>query len=430
MANVVIVGAQWGDEGKGKIVDYLTENVDIVARYQGGPNAGHTVVIGDKTFILHMIPSGIFHEDKICIIGNGVVIHPRTLLEEIEDLKAKSINPEGCLLISRHAHLIMPYHIALEKEAEKRRGNKKIGTTLRGIGPAYADKISRNGIRMGELFDKKFLEEKITVNLKHINFLLEHLYQTNPLDGKAILKEHTLYAEKMKPYVADTTELINNEMMKGKTVLFEGAQGTLLDIDHGTYPYVTSSNAIAGGACTGLGISPKRIDEVLGVVKAYTTRVGSGPFPTELKDKTGDELRRKGGEYGSTTGRPRRCGWIDGTSLKYAIDINGFSSLALTKLDVLDGLETIKICVAYQHKNIKIHYMPRDVNIIENCEPLYDELSGWKSSTLGIKKFDALPKQARAYIEYLEDLLKIPVDIISTGPKRDQIIVRRNPVIE
>ncbi|RMD59948.1 MAG: adenylosuccinate synthase, partial [Nitrospirae bacterium] len=371
MSNVVILGAQWGDEGKGKIVDFLTEDVDIVARYQGGPNAGHTVVINKETFILHMIPSGIFHEGKLCIIGNGVVINPAGLIKEIEGLKEKAFNIEGRLLISKYAHLIMPYHIAIEKEAEKNKGEKKIGTTLRGIGPAYTDKIARNGIRVADLMDRATLSEKVEENLKNINFLLEHMYNADPLDGREIVEEYLRYGDVLSSYIADTTYVINNELSNGKKVLFEGAQGTLLDVDHGTYPYVTSSNATVGGAFTGLGVGPKAVDEVIGIVKAYTTRVGSGPFPTEIKDELGEEIRQKGHEFGSTTGRPRRCGWLDAVALKYAATINNFTGIAITKLDVLDSLDVIKVCIAYKNKGEFLEYMPRETNILNSCEPVY-----------------------------------------------------------
>jgi adenylosuccinate synthase len=428
MANVIVVGAQWGDEGKGKIVDYLTENTDIVVRYQGGTNAGHTVVIGNETIILHLIPSGILHEGKICIIGNGVVINPNALLEEIEGLRKRPLNPEGQLFISKYAHLIMPYHMALERENEKWRGKKNIGTTLRGIGPAYSDKIARTGIRMGDMYDTDHLKEQVTENLEMVNFLLEKLYNAETFTVEEIVEEYRDYAQKLESFVTDTTVMLDKELKAGKNILFEGAQGTLLDIDHGTYPYVTSSSATAGGACTGTGVGPTQIHEVIGIAKAYTTRVGSGPFPTEIRGEFGDLIRKYGGEYGATTGRPRRCGWLDALSLRHSILTNGFTGLVVTKLDVLDALDKINVCTAYKYKDKEFDYMPREGNILEKCEPVYVELDGWKSQTAGIQDYSALPSKAKDYIMYLEDILKVNVDIVSTGPKRDQTIIRRNPL--
>jgi adenylosuccinate synthase len=423
MSTVVIVGTQWGDEGKGKIVDFLTEKADIVARYQGGNNAGHTVVINDEKYILHLIPSGILHKGKKCIIGNGVVIDPAALIEEMDGLKKRGININKNLLISKNAHVIMPYHIAIEKENENKKGNKKIGTTGRGIGPSYTDKISRHGIRMMDLLNPDVFKEKLSANLSMVNFLLENLYKTNPLNEEEIYRQYMKYAERLAPYITDTDLIVNKEIDAGKNLLFEGAQGTLLDIDHGTYPFVTSSNTIAGGACTGLGVGPTKIKKVLGVVKAYTTRVGEGPFPTEIKDETGQLIRKKGGEFGATTGRPRRCGWLDILILKHAVRINGLTGIAITKLDILDGFDKLKICVGYKYNGKRYTEFPKEIDVLNNCTPIYEEIDGWKESTIGIKEFRKLPANARKYIKTIEKMLGIKVQIISTGQKRDEIIV-------
>ena len=423
MSTVVIVGTQWGDEGKGKIVDFLTEKADVVARYQGGNNAGHTVVIKNEKYILHLIPSGVLHKNKKCIIGNGVVIDPAALIEEMDGLKKRGININKNLLISKNANVIMPYHIALDKGNENKKGNKKIGTTGRGIGPSYTDKIARFGIRMMDLLSPEVFKEKLKANLSAANFLLENLYKTAPLSENEIYKQYMKYAERLAPYIADTDLIINKEITSGKKLLFEGAQGTLLDIDHGTYPFVTSSNTIAGGACTGLGVGPTKIKKVLGVVKAYTTRVGEGPFPTELKDSLGEALRQKGGEFGATTGRPRRCGWLDILILKHAIRINGLTGLAITKLDILDGFDKLKICVGYKYKGKRYTEFPKEIDVLNNCTPVYETVEGWKESTLGIKDFNRLPANAKKYIRTIEKMLDIKVHIISTGQKRDEIIV-------
>jgi adenylosuccinate synthase len=423
MATVVIVGTQWGDEGKGKIVDFLTEKAEVVARYQGGHNAGHTVVINNEKYILHLIPSGILHKGKKCVIGNGVVIAPDALISEIDGLKERGIDTDGNLLISKNAHVIMPYHTAIEKENENRKGNKKIGTTGRGIGPSYTDKVARHGIRMMDLLTPDVFREKLSANLTTINFLLENFYKAAPLKADAIYDEYMKYAERLSKYIADTDVIINNKIDSGENVLFEGAQGTLLDIDHGTYPFVTSSNTIAGGACTGLGVGPTKINRVLGIAKAYTTRVGEGPFPTELKDELGESIRQKGGEFGATTGRPRRCGWLDMVILKYAIRVNGLTGIALTKMDILDGMDKLKICVGYKHNGRLYEEFPKETEVLENCEPVYEEVEGWKESTLGIKGFDKLPANAKKYIKKIEEMLKTEVQIISTGQKRDEIIV-------
>ncbi len=427
MSTIVIVGAQWGDEGKGKIVDFLTEKADIIARYQGGHNAGHTVVINNDKYVLHLIPSGILHKGKRCIIGNGVVIDPAALIEEIEGLKKRGFDIDDRLYISKNAHLILPYHIAIEREHENSKGDKKIGTTGRGIGPSYTDKVARHGIRVVDLLNPKIFKEKLLSNLKIINFLLEKFYHVSTLDAESIFEEYMRYGERIDHYIKDTDVIINNELNAGKNILFEGAQGTLLDVDHGTYPFVTSSNTIAGGACTGLGVGPTKIDKVLGVVKAYTTRVGEGPFPTEIKGELGEYIRQRGGEYGATTGRPRRCGWLDMVVLNHAIRINGFSGIALTKLDILDGLEKLKICVGYKYNGKIYEDFPKEIDILQNIEPIYEEVDGWKESTLGVKEFDRLPLNARRYIRKIEEMLKTEVQIISTGQRRDEIIVLKKP---
>lgn len=440
MANIVVVGAQWGDEGKGKIVDLLTENADVIARYQGGHNAGHTVVISNKRFVLHLIPTGILHKGKTCIIGNGVVIDPKALIEEIKGLKRRGIHVGRNLFISDNAHVIMPYHIVIENKSEQAMGSRKIGTTGRGIGPTYVDKMSRVGIRVEDLMDSRVFKEKLKANLSYANYLLRKRYKTKRISFEKVYSEYMRYTEYLFSFITDTAVLINKFIDKGKDVLFEGAQGTLLDVDHGTYPFVTSSSASAGGVCTGLGVAPTKIDGVLGVMKAYTTRVGGGPFPTELKYKLGELLRLRGGEYGATTGRPRRCGWLDAVGLRHAIRINGFSGIALTKLDVLDGLEKIKVCVAYRYEDpyqecsrskkgmsCKFTNMPHNNRIMDGCKPVYKEIDGWRKSTQGIKRLKDLPKQTRTYIDYIEDLLNVKIDLISTGEKRDEVIVLKNP---
>lgn len=426
MPNIVVVGLQWGDEGKGKIVDYLSERADVVARFQGGHNAGHTVVIKNEKFILHLIPSGVLYKNKKYLIGNGVVIDPAALIEEIKGLEARGVRISRNLFISKNAHVIMPYHVALDRESEKLRGKRSIGTTGRGIGPAYCDKIGRTGIRMADLLYPDVFREKVDAHLLHVNFLLEHLYKAGTFSADQICSEYMGYAEKLSPYIADTDIIINETIAAKGNVLCEGAQGTLLDIDHGTYPYVTSSNAIAGGACTGLGVGPTKISRVLGVVKAYTTRVGSGPFPTEIKDTLGETLREKGGEYGATTGRPRRCGWLDTVILKHSARINGATGIALTKLDILDGLHSIKICTAYRHGGKLYNEFPKEMNVFEECEPVYEEMKGWQTSTLGIREFGELPKTAKDYIKAIERMLGVRVHIISTGQRRNELISLRS----
>ena len=420
MSTVVIVGAQWGDEGKGKIVDVLTQKADFVARYQGGNNAGHTVVIDNEKYVLHLIPSGILHKGTRCAIGNGVVVDPPALLDEMETLRARGIDIDNNLCISQNAHIIMPYHTAIEREQEK---SKKIGTTGRGIGPCYTDKIARHGVRAIDLLRPDLFREKLKANLSVFNYLLENLYKTAPLSEDKIFDEYMAYARKLGKFIADVSQIINREIASGRNVLLEGAQGTLLDIDHGTYPYVTSSNTISGGACTGTGIGPTKINRILGIVKAYTTRVGEGPFPTELDNELGESIRQRGGEFGATTGRPRRCGWLDIVGLRYSVAINGLTGIGLTKMDILDGLKTIKICVGYKYDGKVYDAFSTDLDILKNCTPVYEEMPGWTESTIGIKDFSLLPANAKAYIKRIDELLATPIQIISTGQKRDEIIV-------
>ena len=425
MSTVVITGAQWGDEGKGKIVDILTEDADYIVRYQGGHNAGHTVVIGDSKFVLHLIPSGILRPGKKCVIGNGVVIDPQALLAEIDGLLEKGIAVSENLLISGRAHIIMPYHRAIEKESEKQKGSLKIGTTGRGIGPTYADKMARVGVRVADLLDKEVFREKLKTNIQEMNYFLDRLYGAKGFVVEDIYDEYTGYAERLRDFITDTAVLLNRVLREGKNVLFEGAQGTHLDVDHGTYPYVTSSNATSGGACTGTGVGPTKIDKVVGVVKAYTTRVGSGPFPTELNDATGEFLRDKGREFGATTGRPRRCGWFDAVATRYAADVNGFTGMVLTKMDVLDDLDEIRICTGYRYQGKQYTDMPSQLNVLEECEPVYETIQGWKAATAGLSEYDALPLNAKKYVERIQELIGVDVDIISTGFRRDETIVLR-----
>jgi len=426
MSTVVIVGTQWGDEGKGKIVDFLTEKADMVARYQGGNNAGHTVVVKNEKYILHLIPSGIIHKRKKCIIGNGVVIDPEALIAEMDNLKEKGNNIDNDLLVSKNAHIIMPDHKALEREHEIRKGCNKIGTTGMGIGPAYTDKAARYGIRMMDLLTPGIFREKLSANLVLVNFILEQFYGRPPLNGDEIYNKYMVYAGRLSKHITDTDVIINDAIASGKKVLFEGAQGSLLDIDHGTYPFVTSSNTIAGGVCTGLGVGPTKIKKVLGITKAYTTRVGEGPFPTEMKDELGEAIRQKGGEFGATTGRPRRCGWLDTVLLTHAIRINGLTGIALTKLDILDGLGMIKICTGYKYKGKMFKNFPKEIEVLSQAKPVYEELEGWKESTVGIKEFKRLPANAKKYIKRIETLLDTKIQIISTGQKRDEIIVLKD----
>ena len=417
----VVVGAQWGDEGKGKIVDLLSQNVDVVARYQGGANAGHTIVFGSTKVVLHLIPSGILHPNVQCVIGNGTVIDPVALLHEIEMLEKMGINIAGRLHISHKAHLIMPYHKMLDVARERGAG---IGTTGRGIGPAYFDKATRSGIRIVDLLDRATFESKLRANIEEKDRYLQAMYDAEPIDVNAILDEYLTFDKKIDPYITDTTTLLHHAILDGKSVLAEGAQGALLDLDHGTYPFVTSSNPTSGGACTGLGIPPTAITSVMGVVKAYSTRVGNGPFPTELTDATGDLLRTEGNEYGATTGRNRRCGWLDIPALRYSIMINGISEIALTKMDVLGIFDEIKICTQYTIDGRPAKYFPADGRTLEVVECDYITLPGWKQALDGIRSFADLPANAQAYIETIERLLERPVTWISTSPAREDTFQR------
>jgi adenylosuccinate synthase len=422
MPNRVVLGTQWGDEGKGKIVDILTEEADIVARYSGGANAGHTVVIDNEKFILHLVPTGVLHKNKICVIGNGVVIDLEHLFSELDELKRRGIRYQGRFLISQNAHLVMPYHKVIEKLEEAAKGKDKIGSTGRGIGPAYKDKIARQGIRIIDLFDPKLFNQRVEWNLKINESLLSTLPKTELTSLRKKIVDVLKFNKKIKPLLADVSLFLDQSIKKGKSVLFEGAQGALLDIDFGTYPYCTSCNTTVGGVCTGLGVSPTQIDEVIGVTKAYTTRVGNGPFPTEEKSKLGGILQCEGNEFGATTGRPRRCGWLDFVLLKYAFRINGVSQIALTKLDVLDQFDKIKVCVAYKYKGKLLTEFSPDLHILEKCQPVYKEIAGWQKKTSGITNFKHLPDKAKRYVDFIAKRLKTPIFIISTGNKRDQTI--------
>lgn len=422
MPNVVLIGGQWGDEGKGKIIDVLTEQADFVVRYQGGNNAGHTVKIGSEQFILHLIPSGILRNNKVCLIGNGVVVDPAALLAEIDQLHAKGIRVEGHLFISELAHLIFPYHRKLDLLREANKKGVKIGTTGRGIGPAYIDKVARIGIRIADLLDTKVFERKLKANLEEKNPIFEKIYGDKPMAFEEIFETYLGYAQRMRGYCADTGQILQEAVAKKKNILFEGAQGTLLDIDFGTYPYVTSSNASAGGACVGTGVGPKYIDRVIGVVKAYTTRVGEGPFPTELPTELGNTLREEGGEYGATTGRPRRCGWFDAVVCRHSVSVNGLEALAVTKMDVLDKQPVIKICTGYRHGKTVYTRFPANIDVLAACEPVYEELPGWQAVTRNAKSFDELPQNAKKYLRRIEELLGVPVEIISVGADRDDTI--------
>ena len=422
MPALVLLGAQWGDEGKGKATDLLGDRVDYVVRYQGGNNAGHTVVIGDQKYALHLLPSGILSSNCVPVIGNGVVIDPAVLLEEIKGLNERGINTSK-LTISLNAHLITPYHRTIDKVTERFLGKAKIGTTGRGIGPAYADKINRIGIRVQDLFDPSILRQKLEAALRDKNQVLVKVFNRNNINVDDVLAEYLNYAEILKPYVADTALILNKALEAGKTVLLEGSQGTLLDVDHGTYPYVTSSNPTSGGACTGSGIGPTKIDRVIGILKAYTTRVGSGPFPTELFDEDGEALRRIGGEVGVTTGRNRRCGWFDAPIARYATRVNGLTDFFLTKLDVLTGWEKIPVCVAYEIDGKRIEEVPASQSDFHHAKPIYEYLDGWTEDISNCKKFEELPVNAQKYVKYLEEISGAPMSAIGVGPGRDQTIV-------
>jgi adenylosuccinate synthase len=418
MSNIAIIGAQWGDEGKGKVIDIYAKNSDVVVRYQGGNNAGHTVVVGKDSFILHLIPSGILHKGKICVIGNGVVVDPRALLEEMATLESKGIKVDGRLFVSDDAHIIFPYHRRLDELREARK--KNIGTTKRGIGPCYADKAARLGIRFVDLLNDEVFRQMLQSNLEEKNAILSKIYGTEGFSFDALYKEYKGYGERLKKYICDTKVLLDTAIKAKKKVLFEGAQGTLLDLDHGTYPYVTSSNSTAGGASTGTGVGPTRIDKVVGVVKAYTTRVGEGPFPTEFGTDLMEKIREKGKEFGATTGRPRRCGWFDGIVVKHAVMVNGIDEIVVTKLDVLDCLDSLKICTAYKFDGKVYKDFPSDIKVLSACEPVYEELPGWKTDTTRITSYLGLPRNAKSYLKRIQKILGVRIALISVGSDRKQ----------
>jgi len=431
MATIIIVGTQWGDEGKGKIVDILSEHVDIIARFQGGHNAGHTVYQNKQKYILHSIPTGILHPNKTCIIGNGVVIDPNAFIQEVEALKKLGVKiaPEN-LRISKRAHLIMPYNCTFDLEREKKKGKNKIGTTGRGIGPAYEDKMARVGMCIGDLLYEDTLSKSIKNALPEKNNLLKNYFETQEISPETLLEECKKYGDILKDYLADTSVLLNKAMIEGKDILCEGAQGTMLDIDHGTYPFVTSSNCIAGQACIELGFGPNKIDGILGVTKAYTTRVGNGPFPTELTDDIGKSIQTQGKEFGATTGRPRRCGWFDAVVLRYAIRVNGLQTLALTKMDVLDHLDTIKVCTGYKWKGETFHDFPYEAKILKECTPIYKKISGWQKPIQGTKQYEDLPRETKDYVKFLQDTLEIDISIVSTGFERKETIFINNSLLD
>jgi adenylosuccinate synthase len=426
MSTLVVVGSQWGDEGKGKITDLLSEEVDIIVRYQGGCNAGHTVVIGDKQFIFHLIPSGILHQGKKCLIGNGVVVDPESLLQEMENLKKEGVEIDGKLFIDPKTHIVLPYHKTLDELKERKRGKDKLGTTKRGIGPAYIDKIARTGIRMVDLIDEKSLSKKLEINWKEKNEIFNKLYGFKMSNQEKInlIKKYQEYGQLLKKYLMDVSLYLNQAIKEDKKILFEGAQGTLLDVDHGTFPYVTSSHPIAGGACVGTGVGPTKIDKVIGITKAYTTRVGRGPLPTEIQGEMEEYIRQKGREFGATTGRPRRCGWFDAVVVNYAVRINGMDSVALTKIDVLSDLDKIKICTSYKSDGKLIKEFPASLETLQKCIPVYEEMKGWKKDISQVTNYEDLPEQLKAYIHRIEELIKIKMVILSVGPQRRQTIIR------
>lgn len=422
MPNVVVIGAQWGDEGKGKVIDIFSAKMDIIVRYQGGNNAGHTVVIGDDSFILHLIPSGILHKGKVCVIGNGVVIDPRALLEEIKMLEEKGVRVDGRLFISEEAHVIFPYHKLLDELKEERK--RKIGTTKKGIGPCYADKVARSGIRVVDLLEEDTLKEKLLANLEDKNAVLARIYSAEPFTFDGLYAEYLDYGRRIKKYVCNTKVMLNDALAKRKRILFEGAQGTLLDVDYGTYPFVTSSNSTAGGASTGSGVGPGKIDKVIGVVKAYTTRVGEGPFPTEFSKDLMERIRQKGREFGATTGRPRRCGWFDSIVVRHSVMVNGLDEIVVTKLDVLDDLDAIKICTSYKYCGKTYLDFPSSIKVLSKCEPVYEELPGWKSDTTRITSYSKLPRNAKNYLKRIQSLIKTKITLVSVGSERNQTFTK------
>ena len=427
MSNIVIVGTQWGDEGKGKIVDLLAEFADIVVRFQGGNNAGHTMVVDGEQFISHLVPSGILQE-KTCLLGNGMVVDPEVLIKELDNLNGRGIDvgPDR-LKISEKAHIIMPYHKNIDLARETMKGGQKIGTTGRGIGPCYEDKATRIGVRFVDLLDPKEFAEKIKTILEEKNFYLEHFFSAETLDPAGIIDQYKGYADRLSPHIINISIVMNQAIKENKQILFEGAQGTHLDIDHGTYPFVTSSNTVSGNACCGAGIGPKEINGVVGIVKAYTTRVGSGPFPTELFDEIGDKIQKKGAEFGATTGRKRRCGWLDTVLLRNAARLNGLTGLVITKLDVLDGLEHLKICTGYEYNGKIVRDFPASLKILGSCKPVYEVLPGWPEDISDIRKFEDLPENARHYLHRIEELTETPIDMVSVGPGREETIIINNP---
>ncbi|MDA8351989.1 MAG: adenylosuccinate synthase [Firmicutes bacterium] len=421
MSTVVVVGTQWGDEGKGKITDYLAEEAEVVSRYQGGNNAGHTIVFGEKRYKLHLIPSGIFYPEKICVLGNGMVLDPRALVEELEYLQTHGVDPKN-LRISDRAQVILPYHIKVDKAEEKRKGSGKIGTTGKGIGPAYMDKAARTGIRISDLLDRDRFAERLKKNLEDKNRLLEKYYDTSGFTFEEIYEPYLACAERIRPYVMDTSVVLNEAIDQGRRVLFEGAQGVMLDLDQGTYPFVTSSNPVAGGVCIGSGVGPTKIRQVIGVAKSYTTRVGDGPFPTELHDETGDRIREIGREYGTTTGRPRRVGWFDSVVVRHARRVSGITGLSLNSLDVLTGLPTVKICTGYRYRGQVLENYPANLDVLEECEPIYEELPGWHEDITQARDLSDLPMEAQHYVERITHLTGIPLTLFSVGPGREQTI--------
>jgi adenylosuccinate synthase len=428
MANLVVVGAQWGDEGKGKIVDILTKYADVIVRFQGGNNAGHTVVIGNEKTVFHLIPSGIFYPGKRCIIANGLVVDPKVLLEEIDNIRRKSSSwRDDRILISENAHVIMPYHKDIDIARERLRGKNKIGTTGKGIGPAYEDKVARKGIRMEDLLRKDIFRKKLKENLREKNLYLINILNKSEYKFEDIYEEYIEYGKRLKKFITDTSLIIDEELKKGKNIIFEGAQGSLLDIDHGTYPYVTSSNTLAGEVCLGVGIGPTKIDKVIGVAKVYTTRVGNGPFPTELKDESGSKLRENGKEFGATTGRPRRCGWLDLLVLKRAVRINGLSGLILTKLDILNGFNKIKICIGYKYGRKVYYEFPSNIEILKRCKPIYEEFDSWDDDISNIRDYDSLPRNVKKLINRIREFLGIEIIMVSVGSKREETIMIKNP---
>ena len=428
MANIVIVGAQWGDEGKGKIVDLLTQYADLVVRFQGGNNAGHTIVLRGEKYVVHLLPSGILYENKKCMIGNGVVLDPTVLIEEIDEIKKRGyFKDDAQLMISEETHLILPYHRRIDMAREK---IIKIGTTGRGIGPAYEDKVTRCGIRVVDLMDERVFREKLEANLIQKNIYLTQVLKEKRFEFSEIFNEYIHYKNRLEKYVKNTSLILHEEIQEGKNVLFEGAQGALLDLDHGTYPYVTASNTVAGNACAGSGIGPTLIHSVIGVAKAYTTRVGEGPFPTELQDELGEKIRERGGEYGTTTGRPRRCGWLDAVVVNHSIRVSGIREMVITKLDVLNDFDTIKICVGYRVDGKVIDHVPSHVEILKRAEPIYEELSGWKTEIKGVRNFKDLPKNAKRYLRRIGELISTKITMVSVGSERDETVEVKNPFLK